>query len=238
MGVESTNYGLIGAFIFIFAFVVLFAYALIYSNQRRKRLLRFASQMGFTVIKKDEQLLRQLQPLYFPSRLLRISNLAKKKFQDGQIYLFDALSSDAGKSNHGEETHSSEFGNIAILSPRLNLPSFFLLAHIPGPGALMTLVENWMAETVERAGFSEVDTIPPDFSLQYRLFAKEDLRCEEVFSEKTLSAIARTGQIIARGSGNALVFNRLPISRGEKLDMNGLADHIQQAMRLFNTLQE
>ncbi|MCX5657399.1 MAG: hypothetical protein NTZ48_04140, partial [Candidatus Omnitrophica bacterium] len=149
---------------------------------------------------------------------------------------FDCTTSNQSNSSGSTSSADSEYHNVAILSPHLDLPSFLLITRISAPGPFGGMLDSLIASGATRAGFIEWQSVPPDFDLKYMLYIKENPRVEKVFTEQVLSSIAKTEHVVARGNGRLLVFNHFDSRRGGKVEANVLADLIQQARQFCDWL--
>lgn len=84
---------------------------------------QIARNMGFTPISADTVLSEKIFALYQRKGALnkyKLRNVSQKRTPDGDIYLFDLI------NTSGEDDSSTENQAVAVISPRLHLPSFTL----------------------------------------------------------------------------------------------------------------
>lgn len=224
--------------LFLLVFVVLIVITLVQSGKRKKALLENAHQLGFTPQSKpDPELLTRLNKLYFPAKVEKLSNLARKIFGDETYYLFDCQTSNSNQTSDTNGNSSLEYANFAILSPHLDLPPFMLITRLPSmPGALEGMLENLIVMAAARAGLQEYQAVSPEFSLKYMLFTRDDPRCEKVFTNEVLAWIAHQEQLVVRGEDDLLIYNRYEFRRIGNVAANKLADLVQEARQLCDWL--
>lgn len=219
--------------LFAVVFAVILVVALTSAAKRKKEIGDAAAQLGFTPLAEaDGELVARLTKLYAPYAVHKVSNLYSKPFGSETYYLLDCQTENPTRNSEGETSANSEFANVGVLSPALDLPPFMLMPRLPSmPAGLSGVLENLISLAASSAGLHEYDLVTPEFNSKYQLFVKEDARNEKVFSQPTLDWIARQEQIVARGVDDFLLFNRYNLRmkiKKEAGQLNGLAEGARQ----------
>ncbi len=223
--------------IFILVIVVAFIAAIVYSKKRGKGASTAAEQAGFTNLSKpDDALLERLKTIFQPSTVNKVEYLGKRVQGDELVYIFDIMTISPRYSQRQHNSGNSEYRTIAVISPHLNLPPFILVGKMNAPAFVGNAFDALMDMGASMAGYTEVENIPPDFSLNYSLYVKEDVRNNSVFSDTALSQIAQVPLMVARGMDDTLVFNTFDARRGIVMDTNAISAHVAKAMQLVRWL--
>lgn len=231
------SFGLICFGSIVLVVAVFLVVSAISAKNRKKKMLGMIGQLGFTSQPQpDADFTAALAALYAPSRVQKVSNLARKLFGDENYYLFDVTTLTPQTSSESAGSSSTEYSNVGILSPHLNLPPFLLMQRMSAPGKLGGMIDNLLVFGAMNAGFHELKQVTTAFQLNYMLFIKDDARAAEVFTDQVLDRIAMLDHVIARGEGRLLVFNRFEVRNNGKLDENGLAQQVQLARQLCDML--
>jgi len=219
----------IGLFVLVFA--VLLLITIVQTQKRKKGLLESTRVLGFvSQAKPDPELLAGLNKIYAPAHVEKLLSLSCKDFGSETYYLFDIQTSKLDQNAESSSEGSTEYANIAVLSPHLDLPPFIMMARITAmPGMLAGMVENLIRSAVARAGLEEYQNVTPEFNLKYMLFTKNDARNEIVFSEAMLTWVAQQEQIVARGEGDLFIYNRFDLQHGQKTDASKLNESFKGA---------
>jgi hypothetical protein len=215
----------VGGFIVVVCFFLLLS-----AFQARKRKNGFTAaigQLGFAAqTQPDPELAAGLQRLFEPAKVNSLKNVAVKLMGDENYYLFDITYTSPQYSNHSSSSVNTEFNNVAILSPHLDLPPFILLNRMKIPGALAGLADSVLIYGAASAGFSEYKQVPPVFQMNYMLFVKDDPRVATAFTDELLNRIGLLDNIVGRGEDRLLMLNRFDFRASSKLDVNKLSDQV------------
>lgn len=224
--------------LFMLVFIVLLIVALVSASKRKKEVGDAAAQMGFTALTNpDPELMARLTTLYQPYPVRKVSNAYRKPFGSETYYIFDCQTDNPSSNTEGETSNNNEFGNVGILSPYLNLPSFMLIPRFPAmPMGLSGMLENLLSMAAINAGLSEYTVVTPDFSSKYMLFVREDERVEKVFTPEVQDWIARQEQLVARGENDFLLFNRYNLRMKNNKEVRQLSDLMEGARQLCDFL--
>ncbi|HWQ45847.1 MAG TPA: hypothetical protein VN376_03210 [Longilinea sp.] len=223
--------------IFILVIVVAFIAAMIYSKKRGKSAASAAQQVGFVnESKPDIALMERLEEIFQPSKVNRVEYLGKRVEGDELIYIFDIMTSSPRYYQRQRSSGNSEYRTVAVISPHLNLPPFLLVGRVNAPAFVGNAINDMMDMGASMAGYTEVENIPPAFSLNYSLYVKEDVRNNAVFTDTVLTQIAQVPLMVARGMGDTLVFNTMDARRGIVMDANAIAAHVTKAIQLVRWL--
>jgi hypothetical protein len=223
--------------IFILVLVVAFIAAIVYSKKRGKGASSAAEQAGFTSLSKpDDALMERLRVIFQPSTVNKVEYLGKRVQGDELVYIFDIMTISPRYSQRQHNSGNSEYRTIAVISPHLNLPPFILVGKMNAPAFVGNAFDALMDMGASMAGYSEVENIPPDFSLTYSLYVKDDVRNNTVFSDTILSQIAQVPLMVARGMDDTLIFNTFDARRGIVMDSNAISAHVAKAMQLVRWL--
>jgi hypothetical protein len=227
----------LGVFAIITLMVVAVFVAVIYSRKRGKKSVETAQQIGFTALDSIEpEVLQQLRELYQPTRLDRVSYVAKKVDGDEQIYLLDAFTS--SRDNRSRNSGNVEYRNVVMISPRLNLPAFLLIQRMPKLGPLGGVLDDMITTGASMEGFQLYDNVPGDFDLRYMLYVAPGADVARAFTDAAFAQLAQTKGIVARGLGHALVFNTYDVHRGVTVNADGLVDHVNLARQVCGWLSQ
>ncbi|MPM33185.1 hypothetical protein SDC9_79754 [bioreactor metagenome] len=224
--------------LFMLAFIVLLIVALVSASKRKKEVGDAASQMGFNPLPEpDAELLAHLTNLYAPYPVRKVSNAYRKPFGSETYYLFDCQTDNPGRNSEQESSSNNEFGNIGIISPYLDLPSFMLLPRFPAmPMGLSGMMENLLSMVAQDSGLSEFSVVTPAFSSKYMLFVREDERVEKVFTPEVQDWIARQEQLVARGENDFFIFNRYTMRMKNGKETSQLSELLESARHLCDFL--
>jgi hypothetical protein len=236
ISLDSGQFSLLcfGAFFLLF-FVVL-VFAVISSANRKKTVIEAARLSGFTPdANPDPAFVEELKNVFAPSRLIRVKNAFKRSFGDETLYLFDSFIENTS-SNRSEHETALEPGNLAVFSPHLNLPRFYMVSRLPLPGFLGPMMNNLLESEIARMGFTNYQNVPPDFDAKYSLYIDDETRAEQVFKESTLLRLAQMEQLNLRGQGRILVLNRKDLGQGSTFDAARLAGFVGQARAVCDLL--
>lgn len=223
--------------IFILVIVVAFIAAFVYSKKRGKGASSAAEQAGFTNLSiPEEALMERLSVIFQPSTVNKVEYIGKRQTGDEQVYIFDIMTISPRYSQRQHNSGNSEYRTVAVISPQLNLPPFILVGKMNAPAFVSSVMDDLIDMGASMSGYTEVENVPPDFSLKYSLYVKEDVRNNAVFSDTVLSQIAQVPSMIARGMDDTLVFNTFDARRGIVMDSNAIAAHVAKAMQLVRWL--
>lgn len=222
---------------FAIVVVVLLVLSGISTKKRRQALAGVISQTGFTPqAQPDADFMAALAALYAPSKIAKVSNLARKLFGDENYYLFDVTSITPSYSSNSTSSSNVEYSNVGILSPHLDLPPFMLMMRVAAPGRLGGMLDNLLVMGAANNGFHELTGVTTAFQINYMLFVKDDVSAREVFTDPVLDRIALLDRVVARGEGRLLIFNRFEVRTSGKLDANGMAQQVTTARQLCDLL--
>lgn len=223
---------------FLLVFLALLVFALVTARQRKQEVADAAAQLGFTPLTDGgAELLDRLAKLHRPQSVRKVYNVYSKPFGSETYYIFDSQVDTPHQNSDSETGTNSEYGNIGVLSPYLDLPSFMLIPRFPGmPGGLGGIMDGFMMMAATRAGLTEFTLVTPEFSSKYQLFVKVDARNEQVFSETVLDWIARQDQIVARGEDDFLLYNRYNLRMRNKKETRQISELVEGARQLCDFL--
>lgn len=224
--------------LFMLVFIILLVVVLVSASKRKKQVGDAAAQMGFSPLPEaDADLLAHLTALYAPYPVRAVRNVYRKPFGSETYYIFDCQTDNPSSNTEGETSNNNEFGNIGILSPYLDLPSFMLMPRFPAmPMGLSGMLENLLSMAAMNAGLSEYTLVTPDFSSKYMLFVKEEERVEKVFTPEVQDWIARQEQLVARGENDFLLYNRYNLRMKNNKEIRQFSDLMEGARQLCDFL--
>lgn len=224
---------IVGFFILFFGALAL---AIISAGKRKKAMAAAAQQTGFTPdANPDPGFVEELKNAFAPSRLGRVKNVYKRSFGDETLYLFD-VSVENTSSNQSEHKTALEPGNLAVFSPHLNLPRFYLISRMLLPGFLGPMVNNLLDGETTRMGLKNFQEVPPAFDARYSLYIEDELLAARTFTDSVLSRLADMNQLSLRGRGRVLVLNHKDISQGSPVDAAKLTEFVDQARAVCDLL--
>ncbi len=222
--------------ILLLVMVIFIVIASISARKRKHALLGMVGKFGFQAQSQpDTDFLDQFRIVYAPAKVLRVSNLSKKAVGDEAYYLFDCTTNN-NQSSPDSTSINSEYSNIAVLSPHLDLPPFLLINHITMPGGFGNMLDSVIVSGAMAAGFHEMQEVTTAFKLGYMLFVQDDARARSIFTDSVLNDIAMLDGVVARGQGQMFVFNSFKIRSSGKLDEAGLGEHIRLARQMCDWL--
>ena len=229
IGNESSSIICIG--IFFLVFMVALIFILISAHKRKQALLGILDDVGFVIQPEAApKLLEKLQPLYGPTRVEKVGMVAVKLIGDEMFYLYDCTTGNSQKSySRTRNSSSTEYSNLAVISPHFKLPSFILINRTSAPGNIGSMIDDLLIMQARSIGYAEWQYCSPAFNIKFILLSKSEERMLETFTTEVQERIIEMGDVLARGEDDTLVFNRNEIRRGVKLDAAQLADYIQDA---------
>jgi len=229
----------VGGFMLVICLILLLS--AFQTRKRRKGFAEAAARLGFAAqAKADVELLGKVQEVFQRSRVTKVSNVAAKLVGDEHYYLFDVSYTSPSFSSSPSTSHSSssttEYNNVGVLSPHLDLPPFALLSRTKAPGALAGIADNFFAMAAASAGLKEYREVPTVFQMNYMLFVNDDPRVKDAFTDTLLTQIGMMEGVLARGSGQLLVVNNSNLRTTGKLDEGKLLEQVNLARQLTDML--
>jgi hypothetical protein len=222
---------------FVFAICVILLLSAIQTGKRRKGFAAAMSSLGFVPQQKaDIELLAKLQAVYAPARVAKVSNLATRLVGDEHYYLFDCSYITPSTYSNQPASSATEYNNVAVLSPHLDLPPFILLCRMKAPGALAGLADRVLTMGAASAGFKEYLEVPTVFQMNYMLFVNDDPRVKEAFTDTLLNKIGLMDSVVGRGAGQLLIVNRFNLRASSKLDEGKLSEQVNLARQMTDML--
>jgi hypothetical protein len=208
------------------------------SGKRKKGFAAAVAGLGFVPQQKaDVELLAQLQAIYAPAKVNKVTNIATRLVGDEHYYIFDCTYiTPSTYSNQSSSSSATEFNNLAVLSPHLDLPPFVILSRTKAPGALAGIADNFFAMAAASAGLKEYREVPTIFQMNYMLFVNDDPRVKDAFTDTLLTQIGMMDGVIARGSGQCLVVNRFNLRMVGKWDSGKLSEQVSLARQMTDLL--
>ncbi len=239
--VISSNNGMIalicvGGFVLVICVILLLS--VLQSGKRRKGFASAVAGLGFVPQQKaDVELLAQLQAVYAPAKVNKVTNIATRLVGDEHYYIFDCTYiTPSTYSNQSSSSSATEFNNLAVLSPHLDLPPFILLCRMKAPGALAGLADRVLTMGAASAGFKEYLEVPTVFQMNYMLFVNDDPRVKDAFTDTLLTQIGMMDSVVGRGAGQLLIVNRFNLRASSKLDPAQLSEQVTLAKQLTDWL--
>jgi len=213
---------------FFLVILILLLLAMIQGRKRKTAFGATMTQLGFQAQPQaDAEFLGHLQRLFAPSQVKKVSNLAVKLVGDERYFLFDITYTSPRMSyDDSGSSINTEYNNVAVLSPHLDLPPFILMNRIKAPGALAGMADGVLSYAATAAGFTEFKEVPTVFQMNYMLFVKEDPRLATAFTDQLLGQLGLLDGVVARGLNQLLVLNRFDLRGSSKLDSVKLADQV------------
>jgi hypothetical protein len=223
-----------GFFVIICFFLLLSAFQ---AQKRKKGFTAAVAQLGFTPQPQaDADLLSQLGQLYAPAKVNKVKNTAVRLLGDEKTYLFDITYTSPRYSSSSSSSMTTEFNNVAVYSPHLDLPPFILMNKMKMPGALEGMAEGVLTYAAANAGFKEYTDAPTVFQMNYMLFVKDDPHTSTAFTDELLNRIGLLDGIVARGEDHLLVINRFDLRGSSKLDEVKLSEMVTLARQFCDWL--
>jgi hypothetical protein len=227
--------------VFFLVVVVLLLLSLGQTSRRRKGFAAAVTGLGFAPQSKpDVELLARVQEVFQRSKVMKISNVAEKLFGDERYFIFDCMYTSPSYTSSPSTSHSSssmtEYNNVAVISPHLDLPPFVILSRTKAPGALAGIADNVLAMAAASAGLREYSEVPTVFQMNYMLFINDETRARETFTDALLNQIGMMDGVIARGCGQCLVVNHFTLRTTGKWDSGKLSEQVALARQMTDLL--
>jgi hypothetical protein len=225
----------VGGFMLVICLILLLS--AFQARKRRQGFAEAASRLGFLAQPKaDVELLAKLQSVYIKTKVNKVSNVASKLIGDERYYIFDVSYTSTAYSSNQSSSSTTEYNNVGVLSPHLDLPPFIILSRMKAPGALAGIANSMLTMGAASAGFTEFTEVPTVFQMNYMLFGSDPVRLRETFTDTLLNKIGMLDNVIARGGGEVLIINRFDLRGQSKLDEGKLLQQVNLARLLTDML--
>lgn len=184
--------------------------------------------LGFTPMEAPPELVERMARLYVapstksPAKgAVRLTNVSRKRGADGDYFLLDVI-------DDSSEESTGEVQAIAVLSSRLNLPSFVMLPKLGGTGVFAKLAAKTLAWVASKFGeivpFEEV----PEFDTRYSIASHDPDGTRRFLDRATLRSLAEAGSVGIRAGGDLFVLSRFDHRAGGPTPER-LATHLETA---------
>jgi hypothetical protein len=225
----------VGGFMLVICLILLLS--AFQAGKRRKGFAEAASRLGFTAQPKaDVELLAKLQSVYIKAKVNKVTNVASKLVGDERYYIFDVSYTSMAFSSNQSSSSTTEYNNVGVISPHLDLPPFILLNRMKAPGALAGIADSMLTMGAASAGFTEFTEVPTVFQMNYMLFGSDNALLRDTFTDTLLNKIGMMDNVIARGGGQVLIINRFDLRSLSKLDEGKLSEQVNLARQMTDLL--
>jgi len=202
---DSDSFSLLCLGSFLLVFFVMTIIAIAYAAKRKKAIQEVAQKSGFSPAKDlPGRYQESLQAAYAPEDLRRVKPQWQKTYPEGTLVIFD---SSIHKTSSDGDSNEAQRGNLALFSPLLDLPHFFIIPRLQAPLQLGNYLDQMMASGASRLGMSLNQSIPPEFDRVYLLYCAPEAASTALVPETALLYLAQHPGFIVRVHADTLVLS-------------------------------
>ncbi len=221
----------------IFGVIIFFMIRAEYRSRDKKE--QISQTLGFTSLDPSPELLQKLTGLYYSLRatpatsgreIYELHNVSQKKLPDGDMILFDLI------DTSGDDNSYLENQAVAILSPQLALPPFFVFPKTDHKGTLANLANKALTWLVSQMGQPVDFSQFPTFNNRYLVSSPQPEATRHFLDEFKLRRLANTRLITIHAGENIFTCSQLAES-ATPLSRVLMIARIQQAQELFSIFQ-
>jgi len=218
-------YIILGIVALIAAFVVWVYRAAKKQQQERRRLIQ---EFGFQEApERTRDLTERMKTLHHHWTEHHGLDGVKRKSEWGyELLLFD-LQDSSGDSTHTESDQG------VLIAPDLKLPRFTMFPKMQGTGLVAAMTNKALGWIASRFAVQATFPDAPEFDAKYLVWGDDEAALRECFSPARLARLAETEELQAEGSGDALLFSRVPFHRVKQTYEEKLREILQNAKLLF-----
>ena len=224
--------GLLAILGIILGMVLLFVSSVRSVRRQAQRKRDLALAMGFVALEAEPELETKLTRLYrqtLSEGEFRLENVFRRDLPNGSLYLFDML------DTSGNETTQVEEQTVAIVSERLDLPTFFLYPQADTTGGITDLANRVLRWVVSRVGTPIDFADAPDFQRRYLVSSPEPDRTHWFLSGERVKRLTQTYLCIIHAGGDLFTFSQFsPKPSADRSTV--LGERIELAMEIYQVL--
>lgn len=217
--------------------VALIVIVIRFQRQKREALREALRSLGFIPFAAEPDLAARLTRLYTdppterkdPAKQgYKVENVFGKPFGDGKVYLFDLIDRSSNDNARTEEQA------VAIVSGRLELPSFIMTPRTGAEGALANLADRAIAWTAQRMGEPVAFADHPEFERRYFVHSPEPEAVRRFMDGARLGRLAETRHLAIHAGDDVFTLSPLDRERGQSTTER-LRERVDRAMSVYST---
>lgn len=206
------------------------------SRRNRERRQQVFGALGFSSVDPPSSLVEKISRLYHDTALvrrgksgrIRLSHVFGRRVGDGEMFVFDLI------DVSGDEDSHSERQVVAVVSARLQMPTFLLFPKSDQTGGasraanrLLTWLASKVAASLEFPGV-------PQFGERYLVISADTDRTRKFLDAALLKHFADTPLLLIHAGHDLFTLSRIGNTR-QKIEE--IADLVGQAESLFRLFQ-